>query len=282
MGILNRNTILDLSRDNNIKLLGPEFEEKFLKGCSYDLRIGTIFKSHEIISVDRKNDKIIDILPSEIITMLTYEVVNIPLNICGTVYPINGKSSVGLLILNPGHIDPGFNGPISICAINLSNDIIRLSLKDPIFTILFNELNDLTSKYENANPYTERISYENWFFKNRASKLSPSIFDSIVTNQYVPYLKKQIEKVTSEWLKKITLKFGAYALKSFPIVAAVCTIILFFLKFQSCNNTDATRINQLIIEKDLVKILNESYKKEIDSLKRDIIKAKNNDNKNIK
>jgi len=204
MAVLNALDIKKLSNEKS--LLGDDFNIDNIQGCSYDLRIGTIFYSTikngieedaEVISIARNNDKIIRILPSEIVTMLTYEVVNLPDDICATVFPINKQSSKGLLILNSGHIDPGYKGPISICAINLSRETINLSLKENIFTIVFEYLTNKTFPYK-FNTYNSRIEYENYFFKNKASKLSKGIFDLITLNKYIPHLRNQIKIVLNE------------------------------------------------------------------------------------
>ena len=220
MSIINKNKILQLAKEN--ELLGSDYSEKNIKGSSYDLRIGTIFitkdneKNEKIISVERNNNRIVEILPSEIVTMLTLEHINMPDSICGTVFPINSLSSKGFSILNPGHIDPGFSGPISVCAINLSNEIIRLSLKDDIFTIIFDTLEEPTNIYTQNNS-GKRYDIENEFYKNRASKLSPSIFDLITINKYIPYLREQVEYVIKVKINK-AIKIFFYILVGFATI----------------------------------------------------------------
>lgn len=128
---------------------------------------------------------------------------------CGTVFPINRRSSTGLLILNPGHIDPGFNGPISICAINLSNQPIVLNLKDDIFTILFEELDAPTDSYKDG-VFGDRIEYEKNFYENKASRLSPGLFDLIAINEHIPYLRDQVSHVLKEERKKIAIQLAKF------------------------------------------------------------------------
>lgn len=247
MAVINKNKILNLAKTNN--LLGSDYIEKNIKGCSYDLRIGTIFiqKKEEvdrIISIARNNDRIIEILPSEIVTMLTLESMNLPNNICGTVFPINSHSSKGLLILNPGHIDPGFSGPISICAINLSNEIIKLSLKDEIFTVIFDTLEEATCSYS-KNSSAARIDYENEFFKKRASKLSPSIFDLITINEYVPHLREQITDVIKEKTNNFLKIF-------FYFLVGIATIFGAIYAIRSTSNSQVEQLeNKIQIQKEL-------------------------------
>jgi len=183
MTVISKSNIRNLV--NSTDLLGSDFKLENIKGSSYDLRIGTIYKKGEIYSAKHPNDSIsyIEIKPSEIVTMLTLEVVHIPPNMVASVFAINRMSSKGLLILNPGHIDPGFKGPISICAINLSKESFKLSLGDDIFTIVFSELDSQLGQsdlYSSSFIPSDRKGYEKNYNKNSFSNLSNSIFDLIV------------------------------------------------------------------------------------------------------
>lgn len=184
MGVLNKKELLALAKNHEL-FINNDFIEKNFKSASYDLRIGTIFKDNKIFSKDHPNDSIsfIEVKPSEIVTMLTLEVVNIPNKYVGTVFAINRMSSKGLLILNPGHIDPGFKGPVSICAINLSKESFKLNLGDSIFTLVVNELKKELEEKDLYNPSydkTKRKEYEKSYDKNSFSRLSKSFFDLIV------------------------------------------------------------------------------------------------------
>lgn len=222
MSVLCNETIEKLANAEN-GLFGDDFKKENLQGASYDLRIGTIYKKEEIISVERNNDKVIKINPSEIITMLTLEKVNIPLNLCATVFPINRMSSRGLLILNPGHIDPGYNGYITICAINFSRESIYISLKEKIFTIIFYQLDGNAKPFVGLFPLDNRLDIELEMFKNRASKLSPSIFDLITIKDYAPYLKEQISTVLNSRLSNRLIYWASTA----TIIALLVAIISF-------------------------------------------------------
>ncbi|MDX9854573.1 MAG: hypothetical protein RBS81_12390 [Tenuifilaceae bacterium] len=266
MSVINKKRILELAKTNN--LLGSDYIEKNIKGCSYDLRIGTIFiqkkdEKDKIISIARNNDRIIEIFPSEIVTMLTLEPVTLPNDICGTVFPINSLSSKGLLILNPGHIDPGYSGPISICAINLSNEIIRLSLKNEIFTIIFDKLEESTDSYTRNNS-AARIDYENDFYRKRASKLSPSIFDLITINEYIPHLREQIMSVIKEKTNNFLKIF-------FYILVGIATIFGAIYAIRSTSNNKVENLEQeLRIQQELNKNLLDSlyiYRQNLNEIK---------------
>jgi hypothetical protein len=74
------------------------------------------------------------------IFVITHEDVCMPTNLSGTVYSRNALAKAGILALNAGHIDPGYEGPIVIRLINLRATPWTLTLGTSIFTIVFQTL----------------------------------------------------------------------------------------------------------------------------------------------
>lgn len=268
MSVLTKADIESMASNPDVKLLGDNFEPENIEGCSYDLRVGTIIvdeyrkgtQKKKIVSAANENVKIVEVGPSQIVTILTLEEVNIPLNLCGTVFAMNSKSSSGFLILNPGHIDPGFKGPLSICAINLSGETNYLKIGDRIFTIIFEELKSKTVSYK--KPHTlNRKDFEEEFFVKRASKLSPSIFNLITAENYIPFLKKQINEVLT---KKVLNYLGIIA----TVAAIYGGIVLLKPSQNSKNETksenelkEQTVINNRLKDSlNLLKFKNDSLK----------------------
>lgn len=129
-----------------------EYDSQRLQSCSYDLRVGTIFKEGDMF----ENDIPVDIEPGEIVTIHTLENVKLPKDIAGTVFPINKESSKGFMVLNPGHIDPGYDGVLTVKAVNLTKNRLSIMRKDPIFTILFEKLSSETEGYKNRITQEEK------------------------------------------------------------------------------------------------------------------------------
>lgn len=129
-----------------------------VEACSYDLSIGTIFHRGQVIGESHPDARTqIIIQPGEIISMFTKEELNLPADICATVFPLNSQSSKGLLVLNPGHIDPGFRGPVSVKALNLRKAPLAISLGMEIFTIIFERLPLATTRpYSKNTPRAKR------------------------------------------------------------------------------------------------------------------------------
>jgi len=283
MPVLIRKDIIELAKDPKFNLLGNDYKQENIKGCSYDLRVGTIFKGKNIISVlKNKNTEIVELLPSEIITILTLEEVNLPLTICGTVFSMNSNSSSGLLILNPGHIDPGFKGPLSICAINLSNEIKRLNIGEDIITIYFHQLTNETVPYNNK--FTDRNDYEIKMYKERFSKLSPSFFDLMKIEKYKPHLKDLVNEILAEKRRVRWNKILNYGVIYTTIIGFLIAAYFFIRSFQDKkidNLTKEVNTKNQIIEEQRSKIENNDhllilYKDSLKSFKKQVLLKKEN------
>lgn len=215
MATLLKAEIKQLAEDGSIKILGDAFKAENLQSCSYDLRVGTVFKGKKIYNDSNTTDqnKLVAVKPSEIITILTLEEVKLPRNILGTVFAINKLSSAGFLILNPGHIDPGYQGPISICAINLSNETKWLEIgESPIFTILFDKLPSDAEAYANDPKVLalDRKKKEKKFFVERSRKLTTSFFDLFKLDDFKDHLQKVVLGIFFNKLWQILLGISAF------------------------------------------------------------------------
>ncbi len=179
----------------------PEFNECF-QAASYDLRIGKIIAEAEVI--DGPNARFY--LPSGgMATIVTMEQLQLPPQIGAVVFPPNSLSEQGLLVLNPGHVDPGYRGTLSVRVINLRKVAFPLSVGMRIFTCLFFELSEATERpYQYAESDQEKL---NRLARNATETMSRTLFETqaAVIKHLVgkdieeKYVKK--EDITREGLK---------------------------------------------------------------------------------
>jgi deoxycytidine triphosphate deaminase len=109
-----------------------------IEPSSYDLRVGTVFREGQIINEEhRLAGQQFVIEPGEIVSLLTLEELILPSDTIAIAFPMNKWSSEGLLVLNPGFVDPGYNGPLSVKIVNLRKTRISISRSQPIFTVSF-------------------------------------------------------------------------------------------------------------------------------------------------
>ena len=155
MGVLNRQDI-DTLLQNKKLLRNPrrgkdgQFD---IENNSYDLAAGTaIWKEKhrsrlvvKTLNYSRRPSIIpqptLTVQPGQMIFVVTREDILMPQDLCGTVYSRNKLALEGILALNAGHVDSGYEGPIVIRLINLRAIPWTLTLGDPIFTITFQTTN---------------------------------------------------------------------------------------------------------------------------------------------
>ncbi|WP_445722250.1 dCTP deaminase domain-containing protein [Flavobacterium sp.] len=268
MAILNIDSLIKLAKEKH--LLGDDYLEENFEPASYDLRIGTIYKDGKIISKDHPKSKFYftKIKPSEIVTFHTLEKVKIPHDCCGTVFALNSYSSSGLLILNPGHIDPGFEGYISVCAINLSEQEFDVELGNKIFTLIINKLDNIVpedKRYIN-NTSLNRKEFEKKQYKDRFQKLSSSFFDLILSHDKSNKLLKNL---------KIYERIKGYIIHILNILAISATILCgIYLIFPNSIIFNKETNNEIIINKykdslNIDKKINQQLLNENDSIKKE-------------
>jgi deoxycytidine triphosphate deaminase len=159
-----------------------------VQGCSYDMRIGTIFRGRERIKRDSPHpDKFVQIQPGEIVSILTLEELRLPNDIAAIAFAINLQSSRGLLVLNPGHVDPGFIGPLTVTALNLNKSPLSIELGRKIFTVVFERLPRATQLYSENRPRTDREHDLSQHIQTAASR---NVGDLIVANAESPFVSQ--------------------------------------------------------------------------------------------
>ena len=79
--------------------------------------------------------------PGDTVIIESNEELNIPDDLAAIGFPPSNVAIKGLLMTNPGHIDPGFSGKLSFTLINMSKEEFLVLHGHRIFTLLFFKLN---------------------------------------------------------------------------------------------------------------------------------------------
>ena len=104
----------------------------------------------------------------------TLETVELPSNIAAFGFPPTLVSARGILMTNPGHIDPGFRGDLRFTVINMGRKDFALVPGEPIVTLLFVELSgNATADYSARHPGIVRNSS----IEGHLNKLSMDFLD---------------------------------------------------------------------------------------------------------
>jgi dCTP deaminase len=109
-----------------------------IQPASLDLTVGRI-----LLPVEGEDDARVHEEPSlslgqgETVVVETHEYLRMPRTVAAIGFPPATISRDGLLMTNPGHIDPGFEGRLKFTVINLGKKPIELASGKPICTLLF-------------------------------------------------------------------------------------------------------------------------------------------------
>ena len=154
MGVINNQAIEGYLRKGQLILnprAGQNSREFDIENDSYDLSAGTaIWKQptgnrNEATVKTRcylpessgDSQPTVTVQPGQMIFVVTREDILMTSDLCGTVYSRNSIALDGILALNAGHVDSGYQGPIAIRLINLRAIPWTLTLGEAIFTITF-------------------------------------------------------------------------------------------------------------------------------------------------
>jgi deoxycytidine triphosphate deaminase len=115
-----------------------------IQPCSVDLHIGRIqVPAEDQAQPGPKISKLGDehvLLSGATAVLTTSEVLHMSSSIAAIGFPPSHVSIKGLLMTNPGHVDPGYVGPMHFTVINMGRSPYALRIGDAICTVLFFEL----------------------------------------------------------------------------------------------------------------------------------------------
>jgi dCTP deaminase len=145
--MLSKTTITGLLRDNKFMDFETDsdresFIDKSIQSSSVDLSIELIFKPGCLDK--QKNGDDFSLFGTEnyilksgqTIVIQIKEKFNLPTNISGMIFPPNSLAKKGLIMTNPGHIDPGYKGKITVCLVNMGKEPVPLYKGQSIATLL--------------------------------------------------------------------------------------------------------------------------------------------------
>jgi deoxycytidine triphosphate deaminase len=114
-------------------------EESPLQASSIDLRIGRIFLPESKKDGPGGEGAPLDqhiLRPGRTAAVTTLEELKLPRNMAAIGFPPSRVSFQGILMTNPGHVDPGYQGPMRFTVINMGSQDYVLRKSDAIVTLL--------------------------------------------------------------------------------------------------------------------------------------------------
>lgn len=142
-------------------------DRRSVRPASYDLRVGKV-----IVEGTVRTDATA-IKPQQMFIIVSQERVKIPPGYVGYAMPKTSLCNDGILALNTGIVDPGWNGPISTTAINFDQETREVRPGDSFLRIVLHRLEHDGPAEEVRTPVNADIYVEE---RRRASERYPSTF----------------------------------------------------------------------------------------------------------
>lgn len=123
--------------------------ESPVQPCSLDLRIGEVFDPGAPLGKPGSTgnpSNAMELRPGETAVITTQEECHLPSDLAAIGFPPNSVSSRGILMTNPGHVDPGYDGKMTFTVINMGEEKYMLVAGEKIVTLLFFTLDPPASK----------------------------------------------------------------------------------------------------------------------------------------
>lgn len=179
------------------------------RGASYDLRI------KNMLTTDGKTQEVYDLPAQGIVEAMSIERVKLPSNVAGFALVKTGLCNEGILALNIGIIDPGWDGPLTSFLVNFGKHDRSLSKGEVFLRLTFHRLS------KSVAPASRSITDEDAYVAERRRRVTAH-FGSTFLN-------------VSDVLEKFSKKtFDEYKLKVLGLVSAAAfllALVTFFLNF---------------------------------------------------
>jgi deoxycytidine triphosphate deaminase len=133
-----------------------------IRGCSVDLTIGEIYMpgtTEDELGSSKKPQTSVILEQGHTAVIRTYENVALTASQAAVVFPTSSVSLKGLLMTNPGHVDPGYSGHLHVTVINFGSKPYSLEKGGRLLRALFFEQTDVATNPLGSipNPITDEL-----------------------------------------------------------------------------------------------------------------------------
>ena len=159
-------------------------KDSSIQSASLDLHIGDIYLPPTAKEKGGDEEHPLDeytLMPGQTAFILTLEDFVLPSNITGIGFPPSRISCRGILMTNPGHIDPGYKGKMRFTVVNMGRNPFHLERGRMIVTVLLFELDgapsrDWKERYKDLGPFPlqkhlDLLSHDFLDVNERATKI---------------------------------------------------------------------------------------------------------------
>jgi dCTP deaminase len=171
------------------------------------------------------------------VVIQTLEKISLPSGLAGFGFPPSRISSQGILLTNPGHIDPGYEGHLHLTAINMAKESFEFRRGDVIATVVIAELSsapkaDFRARYGTLSP--SRVT------QDQLNRLSPDFAN----------VEERAQQIAEKAVKTADISIKRAQTRA-TVIGVVVTALLtsFTLYWNSQSKVDLLNQNEATMEK---------------------------------
>ncbi|MGX5214772.1 dCTP deaminase [Streptomyces violaceus] len=118
----------------------PSNKDAVIQAASVDLSVGSIYvpAKSEDSALQPLSEHILE--PGATAVVKNSECLELPNHVGGILFPVSRAAARGLLLVNPGHVDPGYAGHLDFTVINMSRKPFPIARGDKFATLLLFQL----------------------------------------------------------------------------------------------------------------------------------------------
>jgi len=212
MGFLNDTALRTAAGTTPAKLIegiDPAQVNNDIRGCSVDLHVGEVYQPGAVAqspgSAITPYRLQLVLNEGETAVIQTVERFKLDAEHAAFVLPVSTVSVQGLLMTNPGHVDPGYEGPVHVTVINMGRKPFAIQPKMRFLRAFIYKLDQPA-----ASPRTSANSANTGVTQELLEKLSPDFLS--VNTRAASAAKKEVEAM---------IKTNSFFQFAFPAMMAV-------------------------------------------------------------
>jgi len=193
MGVLTGRLIVQLVEKGELVI--KPFDRDMVQPATYDLRVGSKILASPLSS--EKLGMVVELTEKEphykihsgqMVSVLSYEKMEIPLNVCGRFGIRSTLARKGLNAFGGLQLDPGWRGRLNLSLLNVGPEPIVITLREPLFSVEFSRLEEPAEAY--AGDYQDQDDFPaeqyNYILSARTTSLAE-----------IPLLRQEMVRVSA-------------------------------------------------------------------------------------
>jgi deoxycytidine triphosphate deaminase len=208
--MLNRDEIRDRG------LIAEEFDANCLHDAGYDLRIEMLISRQDEGKANYYRDAV-DVLPQGIVAVTSKERIRLPLDVCAYASVKTSLCRDGILAINIGIIDPGWDGPISSLLLNFGKRMQQLRTNQVFLRLTFHPV--APPRSATLRQPIDRDAYNAEIFNK---------YDAWLAGSFMNF-KKALDEAKKSYALELREELKTAALKQLPAIGATVAVLALIL-----------------------------------------------------